>query len=114
MNRIDLDGQAAVVTGGAQGIGLAIARRLIESGAKVSLWDMSETAIEQACGVLGEAPAARLLMSPILPASPAFTPRSKPRPDRCRSSSIPPELRAAMRPLRIMTSRNGGASSRLI
>jgi len=54
MNRIDLDGQAAVVTGGAQGIGLAIARRLIESGAKVSLWDMSETAIEQACGVLGE------------------------------------------------------------
>lgn len=54
MNRIDLDGQVAVVTGGAQGIGLAIARRLIESGAKVSLWDMSEAAIEQACGVLGE------------------------------------------------------------
>lgn len=55
MNRIDLDGQVAVVTGGAQGIGLAIARRLIESGAKVSLWDMSETAIDAACGLLGEA-----------------------------------------------------------
>jgi 3-oxoacyl-[acyl-carrier protein] reductase len=42
MNRIDLDGQVAVITGGAQGIGLAIARRLVASGAKVSLWDMNE------------------------------------------------------------------------
>jgi 2-dehydro-3-deoxy-L-rhamnonate dehydrogenase (NAD+) len=39
VNRIDLEGQVAVVTGGAQGIGLAIARRLIDSGARVSLWD---------------------------------------------------------------------------
>ena len=49
MNRIDLEGRAAVVTGGAQGIGLAIAERLLESGARVSLWDrdgamLSETA----------------------------------------------------------------------
>lgn len=55
MNRIDLEGQVAVVTGGAQGIGLAIARRLIESGAKVSLWDMSTTAIDAACDLLGDA-----------------------------------------------------------
>ncbi len=39
MNRIDLDGRSAVVTGGAQGIGRAIAERLMASGARVSLWD---------------------------------------------------------------------------
>jgi NAD(P)-dependent dehydrogenase (short-subunit alcohol dehydrogenase family) len=39
MNQIDLNGKHAVVTGGAQGIGLAIAARLLASGASVSLWD---------------------------------------------------------------------------
>lgn len=39
MNRIDLDGQVAVVTGGAQGIGYAIAERLIASGAAVASFD---------------------------------------------------------------------------
>jgi NAD(P)-dependent dehydrogenase (short-subunit alcohol dehydrogenase family) len=39
MNKIDLNGRHAVVTGGAQGIGLAIAMRLLASGASVSLWD---------------------------------------------------------------------------
>jgi len=39
MNRIDLDGRRAVVTGGAQGIGRAIAERLLDSGAAVMLWD---------------------------------------------------------------------------
>jgi 3-oxoacyl-[acyl-carrier protein] reductase len=39
MNVIDLSGKCAVVTGGAQGIGRAIAERLLESGAAVSLWD---------------------------------------------------------------------------
>ena len=40
MNGIDLKNRHAVVTGGAQGIGLAIARRMLHSGASVSLWDM--------------------------------------------------------------------------
>ena len=48
MNRIDLDGQAAVVTGGAQGIGLAIAERLSQSGAKVAIWDIDEQFAEKA------------------------------------------------------------------
>jgi 2-dehydro-3-deoxy-L-rhamnonate dehydrogenase (NAD+) len=39
MNQIDLAGRRAVVTGGAQGIGLAVAKRLLASGAWVSLWD---------------------------------------------------------------------------
>jgi 2-dehydro-3-deoxy-L-rhamnonate dehydrogenase (NAD+) len=39
MNQIDLSNRHAVVTGGAQGIGLSIARRLLASGASVSLWD---------------------------------------------------------------------------
>lgn len=55
MNRIDLDGQVAVVTGGAQGIGFAIASRLIASGAKVSLWDVNAELLEQAGAALGKA-----------------------------------------------------------
>jgi NAD(P)-dependent dehydrogenase (short-subunit alcohol dehydrogenase family) len=39
MNQIDLHHRHAVVTGGAQGIGLSIATRLLASGASVSLWD---------------------------------------------------------------------------
>jgi NAD(P)-dependent dehydrogenase (short-subunit alcohol dehydrogenase family) len=40
MNLIDLKDQHAVVTGGAQGIGLSVATRLLNSGASVSLWDL--------------------------------------------------------------------------
>ena len=48
MNQIDLAGQHAVVTGGAQGIGFAIAKRLAASGAKITLWDMSADQLETA------------------------------------------------------------------
>ena len=54
MNRIDLSGQVAVVTGGGQGIGFAVARRLVESGAKVSLWDRDADLGKAAAGELGE------------------------------------------------------------
>jgi 2-dehydro-3-deoxy-L-rhamnonate dehydrogenase (NAD+) len=53
MNRIDLEGQHAVVTGGAQGLGFAMAKRMIESGAKVTLWDMDEALLETAATALG-------------------------------------------------------------
>jgi len=48
MNKIDLHQRNAIVTGGARGIGLAIAQRLLESGAAVSLWDVDPAALAQA------------------------------------------------------------------
>ncbi|MGE0315155.1 MAG: SDR family NAD(P)-dependent oxidoreductase [Lautropia sp.] len=44
MNQIDLKGRHAVVTGGAAGIGLAVAQRLAASGARVALWDLDQAA----------------------------------------------------------------------
>ncbi len=39
MNKINLENKVAIVTGGAQGFGLAITKRFIQSGAKVLIWD---------------------------------------------------------------------------
>ena len=47
MNKIDLKNKIAVVTGGAQGIGLAIAEIFLESGALVSLWDQDEKLVNE-------------------------------------------------------------------
>jgi NAD(P)-dependent dehydrogenase (short-subunit alcohol dehydrogenase family) len=41
-------GRSAVVTGGASGIGLSVAARLVAEGAKVSLWDNNEAALKAA------------------------------------------------------------------
>jgi len=46
VNRIDLEGRRAVITGGAQGIGRAVAERLLASGAAVSLWDRDRGLVE--------------------------------------------------------------------
>jgi len=48
MNRIDLNGKKAVITGGARGIGYAIVERLLASGASCSLWDRDSARLEQA------------------------------------------------------------------
>ncbi|HVX75567.1 MAG TPA: SDR family NAD(P)-dependent oxidoreductase [Bradyrhizobium sp.] len=47
MNRIDLNGRSAVVTGGAQGFGRAITERFVASGAKVAIWDHDQVLAEK-------------------------------------------------------------------
>jgi len=53
MNTIDLQNRCAVVTGGAQGIGKAVAERLVHSGARVALWDIDEALAEETAEQLG-------------------------------------------------------------
>jgi 2-dehydro-3-deoxy-L-rhamnonate dehydrogenase (NAD+) len=53
MNQLDFAGRTAVVTGGAQGIGLAIARRLLASGAKLRIWDRDDKLLAGALAALG-------------------------------------------------------------
>jgi 2-dehydro-3-deoxy-L-rhamnonate dehydrogenase (NAD+) len=55
MNVLDLQGRNAIVTGGAAGIGFAIAQRLAASGARVSLWDRDDRALAQGAKALGGA-----------------------------------------------------------
>ena len=47
MNQIDLNQRAAIVTGGAQGIGLAIVKRMLASGASVRIWDRDWKLLQQ-------------------------------------------------------------------
>ena len=54
MNAYDLRGRRAVVTGGAQGFGRAIAERFLESGARVSLWDMDAALVAATAAELGD------------------------------------------------------------
>ncbi|HEV2548306.1 MAG TPA: SDR family NAD(P)-dependent oxidoreductase [Stellaceae bacterium] len=48
MNEIDLNGRIAVITGGARGIGFAVAERFRRSGAKLALWDVDRAEGEAA------------------------------------------------------------------
>jgi len=48
MNNFDLNDRVAIVTGGAQGFGFAIAKRFISSGAKVIIWDINEEVCKEA------------------------------------------------------------------
>jgi 3-oxoacyl-[acyl-carrier protein] reductase len=52
MNQLDFAGRTAIVTGGAQGIGLAIVRRLLASGAAVQVWDRDAQLLERSVAAL--------------------------------------------------------------
>jgi NAD(P)-dependent dehydrogenase (short-subunit alcohol dehydrogenase family) len=52
MNQLDFSGRTAVVTGGAAGIGLAVAQRLAASGATIALWDRDAAALATARNAL--------------------------------------------------------------
>ncbi len=54
MNQIDLKGRRAIVTGGAQGIGRAVAERLLASGAQVALWDRDADLANETAAALGQ------------------------------------------------------------
>jgi 3-oxoacyl-[acyl-carrier protein] reductase len=61
MNQLDFSERTAVITGGAVGIGFAIAQRLSASGAKVSLWDRDAAALAKAKASLGPAADTRVV-----------------------------------------------------
>ena len=52
MNQIDLKNRHAIVTGGARGIGYAVAERLLASGAHVALWDMDASKLASSVAAL--------------------------------------------------------------
>ena len=60
VNTYDLNGQVAVITGGAQGIGGAVAARMVQSGAHVAIWDMDLDLAEKTAAELGNASAYRV------------------------------------------------------
>ncbi len=53
MNQLDFKGRTAAITGGAAGIGLAVARRMVASGAHVALWDRDPKALAEAKAQIG-------------------------------------------------------------
>jgi len=53
MNKIDLGGRMAVVTGGAQGFGRAITERFVASGAKVAIWDHDRALADRTASEIG-------------------------------------------------------------
>ena len=54
MNAFDLKDRVAIVTGGAQGIGLAVANRILASGGRVALWDRDRALLDKTVASIGK------------------------------------------------------------
>jgi 3-oxoacyl-[acyl-carrier protein] reductase len=52
MNEFDLKNKTAIITGGAQGFGLDVAKRFLESGAKAIIWDIDEDELKKAINII--------------------------------------------------------------
>jgi 3-oxoacyl-[acyl-carrier protein] reductase len=52
MNQLDMNNRVAIITGGAQGIGYAVAERMLKSGATAVLWDINEEQLAKAKAAL--------------------------------------------------------------
>ncbi|KPC53196.1 SDR family NAD(P)-dependent oxidoreductase [Amantichitinum ursilacus] len=52
MNQLDLNNRVAIITGGARGIGYAVAKRMLQSGASVALWDVDAARLDTAASEL--------------------------------------------------------------
>jgi 2-dehydro-3-deoxy-L-rhamnonate dehydrogenase (NAD+) len=52
MNKFNLLGRTAIITGGAQGFGLAMTERFLSSGAKVIIWDIDKNVVEKSIAKL--------------------------------------------------------------
>jgi NAD(P)-dependent dehydrogenase (short-subunit alcohol dehydrogenase family) len=63
MNALDFKDRTAVVTGGAAGIGFAIAQRLAQSGARVSIWDRDDKSLAESAKALAGAHTAKVDVS---------------------------------------------------
>ena len=54
MNKFNLSGRTAIITGGAQGFGLAMTERFLSSGAKVIIWDIDKNVVEKSVAKLND------------------------------------------------------------
>ena len=46
MNIYDFRGRSAIVTGGGQGIGFSVAKRILENGGRVAVWDVDQESLK--------------------------------------------------------------------
>ncbi len=65
MNNYDLAGRVAIITGGAQGIGLTVAERFLANGASVSIWDVDQKLLDNLSKRLGSNKHVQLLHADI-------------------------------------------------
>jgi 3-oxoacyl-[acyl-carrier protein] reductase len=62
---IDIAGHHGIVTGGAAGLGYAIAERLLQSGADVAIWDVNQKALDEAVAALAKVRGAKAVIGVI-------------------------------------------------